>query len=145
MKVKKVKAEWYPSENKELRVGETIEITDPKYLILTGMVVAIDKDGSEVSTYDLYGVVAKDEKKEFEEWLALKKQKSLNSSLEEEAIKLAKELKGAQIQPEASKVAIIPTEQKLSWPELQNKARELGVYKVGMDKEAVEAAIKNAK
>lgn len=131
MKVKKINPEWFPLENRELKVGETVEITDPKVLILTGQVVAVDVSGVEISAYDLYGVVIPNEKKEFEEWLALKKQKSIKSSLEQQNIKLTQELKTPEvIQPE--------------WSDIQKKAKELGVYKVGMHRKEVEEAIKNA-
>lgn len=84
MLVKKVNPEWKPSENPGIQVGETIEITNPKTLIISGDVVAIDSDGIEISAYDLYGVVVKTEMDEFIEYKKMKQ-------AEETAKKLAKE------------------------------------------------------
>ena len=93
MLVKKINSEWNPTENNGLKVGDTIEITDPKELILSGMVVAVDSDGLEKTSYELYGVLAGDEKEEYEQWLAVKKQKELSESLAKEKEALVKESK----------------------------------------------------
>ncbi len=84
MLVKKKNPEWFPSENKELKVGETVDITDPKALIVSGDVVAVGPTGEEVSAYELYGVITRDERSEFEEYLKLKSQQALKASLEKE-------------------------------------------------------------
>lgn len=42
MLVRKLKEEWKPSENKYLKVGETIEITDAEVLIKLGVVEKVD-------------------------------------------------------------------------------------------------------
>lgn len=93
MLVKKINSEWNPTENNGLKVGDTIEITDPKNLILSGMVVAVDSDGLEKTSYELYGVLAGNEKEEYEQWLAVKKQKELSESLAKEKEALVKESK----------------------------------------------------
>lgn len=93
MLVKKKDPNWYPAENKGLKVGEVVEITDPKDLILTGKVVAVKKDGTEISAYDLYGVITVDERKDFEEYLKLKKQQALNQELKETSTELKSQLK----------------------------------------------------
>lgn len=93
MLVKKKNPEWYPHENKELQVGETIEITDPRALIISGDVIGLDKDGiTEKSAYELYGVIIADEQKDFEEYLKLKKAESTKVALEAEKAKLEAEL-----------------------------------------------------
>lgn len=93
MKVKKKNSAWSPSENPRLAVGETIEISDPKALILNGDVVAIGENGEEISAYELYGVIVSDERKEFEEYLKMKRQEALNAKLLAEQEALAAKLK----------------------------------------------------
>lgn len=92
MIVKKKNPEWFPSENKKLKVGESIEITDPKALILNGDVVALNEDGVEVSAYELYGVVVKNEMEEFQQYLAMKKQEALMNQLKKEKEDLESQL-----------------------------------------------------
>lgn len=92
MLVKKKNPEWIPSENKSLKVGETIDITNPRELILNGDVVGLDDKGQELSPYELYGIITKDERKDFEEWLKIKQQTAYKESLEEEADRLRKEV-----------------------------------------------------
>lgn len=92
MLVKKINPNWTPVENNALQVGETIEITDPKALVLNGDVVAINEDGTEKSSYDMFGVLAGKEKTEFEQWLAVKKQKELQEKLVEESKALKEEV-----------------------------------------------------
>lgn len=84
MKVRKKKSEWQPSENPGLKVGDEIEITDPKSLIMSGYAVAVDETGAEISAYDLYGVIVLDEKKEFEEYIKMKKLQAQKTILEKE-------------------------------------------------------------
>ncbi len=90
MKVKKINSQWFPSESPHLAVGETVEITDPKALIVSGAVVGIGENGVELSAYELYGVLVTDEKKEFEEYLKLKKEEALNQKLVEDKKELEK-------------------------------------------------------
>lgn len=47
--LKKVNSEWFPSEKKDLKVGETIEITDYTNLVKTGVAVLVDGSGKELS------------------------------------------------------------------------------------------------
>lgn len=96
MIVKKKNPQWFPSENIKLKVGETIEITDPKALILNGDVIALNEDGVEVSAYELYGVVVKDEMEEFQQYLAMKKQEALMNSLKKEKEELESQLADAK-------------------------------------------------
>ncbi len=84
MLVKKINPEWKPSENKELKVGETIEMTDAKALILNGDAVAIGDRGQELSAYELYGVIVERELQEFEEYTKMKKAQAEKDSLEKE-------------------------------------------------------------
>jgi len=142
MKIKKIDPNWYPSENRELKVGETVEITDPKALILSGQAVAVDKNGVEISAYDLYGVIAGNEKKDFEQWLAMKKEQTTKKTLEKQEVKLKEELQVTQ--PEAREVATPPADTKISWIELVQKGKEAGIYKAGMSREQLEAALKPA-
>jgi len=88
MIVKKIAADWYPSENNGLRVGDTIDITDPKQLILDGKVQALDENGVEVSAYDLYGVLVQNEVEDFEAYLKMKKQEALKKQLDKERTEL---------------------------------------------------------
>jgi len=92
MLVKKVNPDWKPSENKALEVGETIEITDPKQLIVSGMVVGIGKHGEELSAYEMYGVLVDTELKDFEEFVKMKKATAIKAQLEKEQEALEKEL-----------------------------------------------------
>ena len=89
MLVKKVNPEWQPSENPGLKVGDTIEITDAKSLILGGMAVAIGKQGEELSAYELYGVIAENDLDGFEDYLKEKKARAIKAKLEadQEALK----------------------------------------------------------
>ena len=47
MLVKKIDPEWNPTEKKGLLVGETIDITDFRQLVLNGAVVLVDEQGNE--------------------------------------------------------------------------------------------------
>ena len=97
MKVKKIDPSWMPNEKPELKVGETIEITNPRRLILDGKVVAINEEtGAEVGAYDLYGVIVGQEKDDFQEFLRLKKEKGLRDSLKKEAVDLQAQLDKVQ-------------------------------------------------
>ena len=96
MLVKKLNPEWVPSENRELKVGDTIDISDPKELILRGDCVAVDSTGAEISGYELYGVMSTGEKEEFEQWLSVKKQKELQAKLVKEQADLKAEVASAK-------------------------------------------------
>lgn len=94
MLVKKIDPEWFPSENKTLAVGEVIDISDPKTLIIAGAVVAVT-DGLEQSAYETYGVVTENDKKDFEEFVQYKKIKQLKeqqAKLQEEASELKEKI-----------------------------------------------------
>lgn len=108
MIVKKVDSEWTPKEKPDIKVGETIEITDPKALILSGKVKAITKDGVEISAYDLYGVITRDERKEFEEYSKQKKTADEKvaslKKVEEEKKKLEKEAEALMAKIKADKM-----------------------------------------
>lgn len=92
MLVKKKNPEWFPSESPKLKVGETIEITDPRALVLNGDAIALNEDGVEVSAYELYGVVVKDEMEEFQQYIAMKKQEALMNQLKKEKEELETQL-----------------------------------------------------
>lgn len=104
MLVKKKNPNWIPSENRGLRVGDTIEITDPRQLILNGDVVGLGEKGEELSPYDLYGVITKDERMEFEEFLKYKKAEEQRQKLQAEAKALETQLEEAKKAEEAKKV-----------------------------------------
>ncbi len=142
MLVKKKNPEWKPSENPELQVGETIDMTNPKALIINGDVVAIDSDGSEMSAYELYGVITGNEKQEFEAWVAVRKQETLKKSLAQEEAKLKEELKVADKQTSTEPAAAQPTKEPvLAWHDLVKKAQEKGVYKIGLKRVELEKLI----
>ena len=46
--VKKIDPSWRPSENKDLKVGETIEITDYTRLVRSGAAILVDESGNEL-------------------------------------------------------------------------------------------------
>ena len=92
MLVKKINPDWYPAENKYLRVNETIDITNPKALILDGDVIAIDNTGKEVSAYDLYGVLVDHEMAEFQTFLKMKQVEKEKMRLEQEQKELQAQL-----------------------------------------------------
>lgn len=105
MIVKKVAADWAPHENPYLAVGETIEITDPKQLIIDGKVVALDANGAEISAYEMYGVMIQSEVQDFEEYLKLKKQESLQKQLDKENAALQAKLDEQKAKEEAEAAA----------------------------------------
>ncbi len=156
MLVKKIDPEWVPSEKKDLLVGETIEITNPRQLITEGKVVAIGSSGEEISAYDLYGVVIASEKKEFEAFLKIRQAESLKKTLEKEQEVLVQKkntldtVEKQKMNPyglvvsmaDASTPVVIPeVNEKTSWDELIKKGSDLGVYKVGMKKADLIVAI----
>lgn len=117
MLVKKLNPDWKPSENPDLAVGETIDITDPKSLIIEGSVVGLGKNGETLSAYELYGVLVKAELDEYEEFLKIKKATSLKSKLEAEAVEL--EAKAVELETIASVAPVVaPTRKR---PTLRKK------------------------
>ncbi len=126
MLVKKIKGEWAPSEKKDLKVGEVIDITDPRQLILDGTVIAVSADGTEKGAFEMYGVMTKDDKKEYADYLALKKAKETQTKLEAQNVELTK-----QVEESAP---------KLSDEEL--KAKRLAAMAAGRAKAAAARAAK---
>lgn len=117
MLVKKINPEWQPSENPGLKVGEKIEITDAKSLILGGMAVAVGAHGEDVSAYELYGVIAENDLDGFEEFLQEKKARAVKAKLEADAKVLEATLKEVDAQqapaePVAAEPAPAPAETK---------------------------------
>lgn len=158
MLVKKVNQDWKPSENPELEVGETIEITNPKRLVLDGHVVGVDKTtGADLTAFDLYGVIIQDEVEEFRKYQDMKKQEFLSEKLEAEnavLIKEAAEKKAkADLKKEDDKDAVVVDVVKaddkgqdiesMPWKDMTAKGTKLGIYKVGMSKVDLIAALKN--
>lgn len=92
MLVKKKLESWFPSENNNLKIGETIEITDARDLIMSGKVTAIGSNGEDVSAYELYGVVIADELEEFQNFMKMKKQEAIKTVLEKESTELKAQL-----------------------------------------------------
>ena len=100
MLIKKVDPEWYPSENKGLQVGQTIDFDNPRDLIINGQAVAI-VDGIEKTPYELYGVWTKTDEEGYKEYLAWKNLQALkekervlaaqNAELKEQIIEKAEE------------------------------------------------------
>lgn len=86
MRVKKVDPEWYPSENKSLAVGDIIELSDPRNLIIEGKVVPVDDNNVEMPAAKALGEVTDADMKEFQEYLEYKymmSYKKKNEELEE--------------------------------------------------------------
>lgn len=46
--LKKVNPEWSPKENENLKVGETIDMTDYRTLVENGTAVLVDESGNEI-------------------------------------------------------------------------------------------------
>jgi hypothetical protein len=100
MLIKKIDPNWYPSEKKDLKVGETIEFDNPRELIINGQAVAI-VDGLEKTPYELYGVWTKVDEDGYKEYLAWKNLQALkekerelaaqNEQLKEQIIEKAEE------------------------------------------------------
>ncbi len=136
--LKKLDGNWQPSENPGLAVGDTIEITDPRELILSGAAVAVGANGEEKGAFELYGVITDRERKEFEAFKALKAQKALGEKLAKEQEDLKKQLDET---PEEESPAVdletlpVPTEEelkKLQFKERMSKGREEAKAKKGL-------------
>lgn len=117
MLVKKKNPEWFPSEAPRLKVGETIEITDPKQLIVNGDVAPLGENGEEISAFELYGVLVQDEMKDFQEYLKTKKLESQKAALEKEQADLKAQLGDkaetpAPVTVEAKPETVTPKEEK---------------------------------
>jgi len=111
MLVKKIDPNWNPAENRGLKVGDTIEITDPKQLIIDGKVVSYNEEtGEELGAFEMFGTVTEKDIRELREMRRKereeKKEILLKKNLEEEK-KLNEDLKA---QVEASKAT--PTKPK---------------------------------
>lgn len=97
MLVKKKNPDWFPSENNAIKVGETIEITDPKALILLGDVIGLADDGTtELSAYELYGVMVEDELKGYQEYIKLQKAEAQKVVLEKQQVALEAQVKASE-------------------------------------------------
>lgn len=147
MLVRKINSNWSPSENRFLKVGELVEITDPYKLILDGDVEGVDEEGNTISAYDLYGIVTGREMEEFKDWKALKAAQVEQRRLLKEQAELeefaASQRPAPALEPETQEVAQ-PDYDSMPWNDLVSKSKEKGLYKVGMKKEQVIEALKNA-
>lgn len=122
MLVKKKNQDWFPHENNGLKVGETIEITDPRQLIIDGDVIGLADDGTtELSAYELYGIIINDEAKEFQEYIKLKKAEAQQSALQKEAEAIKAEL-AATPAPVAPEPTPAPTPVETPAPVAEVKA-----------------------
>lgn len=50
--LKKMNSEWMPSEKRDLKVGEVLEVTDYVTLVRTGAAILVDEQGNELSLPD---------------------------------------------------------------------------------------------
>jgi L-lactate utilization protein LutC len=139
MKVKKTNNEWKPSENLGLQVGETIEITDPRALILSGMCIAVGEDGEELDSFDLYGVVDKDLVAELKAYKQAKHQEQIKKELEAEEEVLTKAL--AEAKAHNAKLNEAKDLETMDWTSLKKKAVDAGVFKPDMKKRDVIKAL----
>lgn len=139
MLVKKLKSEWKPSENIGLQVGETIEMTDPRQLILDGMCVAVGEDGETLDAFDLYGVVDPKLVEELKAFKDMKHAEEIKKNLEEEQVVLSTEL-AALKEGNAKKYKAAELE-AMDWQELRKRAIEAGVFKPDMKKREVIAIL----
>lgn len=151
MLVKCISSEWHPSEKPGIKIGETLEVTDAKSLIIQKLAVAVGEDGEDLDAFDLYGVVDTDLVQQLKDMKAAQRKKSENEKLVAENEKLEKEI--AEAQAEAEKVEVKKEDVKpvektsksideMSWKELQEKATEAGFFKVGMSKAHVVEELK---
>jgi hypothetical protein len=150
MLVKKIDPAWKPSENPDLAVGATIEITDPKALIVNGYAIGLGKHGEELSAFDLYGVLVKSELDEFREFNEMKKAQALEKKLKDEQKEL-KTLAASLDDQGTKKVEPVATETAVekssvshasSFGDLRKEAVRRGVYKFGMSKADLLVALK---
>lgn len=139
MLVRKQKAEWIPSENKGLKVGDTIEISDPRQLILDGMCVAVGDDGQDLDAFDLYGVVDKDLVAELKAYKEAQHAQQVKSNLEAEKEKLEKEL--AELKKTNAKKYKAAEIEAMEWQDLRKAAIEAKVFKPEMKRKEVIAAL----
>jgi len=99
MLVKKVNPDWYPSESPRLLVGETIEISDPKTLILNGTVTAVGPNGEHITAFDLYGAMIPSEMEEFTAYMNMKKAEATKAALEKTQVELKEQLSKVEEKP----------------------------------------------
>ena len=142
MKVKKLKAEWKPSENPGLQIGEIFEITDAKALILSGTAVAVGDNGEELDSFDLYGVVSDDLMNELREMKKAKHAEQIKVELEAEKEELEAQL--AVFKAGNAKKAREVELNAMEWQALRKEATEAGVLKPKMKKPAVVKAMLEA-
>lgn len=111
MLVKKIDPEWAPSENKNLKVGETIEITDAKSLILAGKVKAIGSRGEEVSAFDLYGEIIENEMEDYKNFMETRRQEAIAAALSKEKADLEAQLAESKVEEKKEAVVETPKEE----------------------------------
>lgn len=139
MLVKKTNSEWKPSENMGLKVGDTIDITDPKRLILDKMCVAIGSDGETLDAFDLYDVVDPELVAEMREFKKVKHAEEIKKSLEAEKDDLEEAL--AELKAKNAKKTQILELDSMEWKALRQKAIDAKVFKPAMKKPEVIAAL----
>jgi hypothetical protein len=135
MLVKKIKSEWKPSEKPGLQVGETIEMTDPRQLILDGACKAVGADGEELDAFDLYGVVDQNLVDELKAFKNAQHQIEVKKNLEAERVELEAEL--AKLKKSNAKKYEAAELEAMEWQELRKKAIDAGVFKPDMKKKEV--------
>lgn len=133
--LKKVDPSWSPAEKRgqKFEVGDTIEITDPKELILSGAAVAVGPNDEEFGAFELYGVITDKDKKEFEEFKTFKQQQVLAVKLEAEKEELKEKLQQDSVEPEALPV---PSEEDLKAKRLAALARGREIRKANLAQKA---------
>lgn len=155
MLVKKKNPEWYPSEKKDIKVGETIEITDPRDLILGGMVIGLAPDGiTELTAFELYGEIVGDEKESYRQFLQMQKVQAQQALLEKQSAELKAQVdkkpeekkEEPKVEPTDKETTVEPVEEdieKLGYRDLQKRAAAAGLENVvGVSKEDLIKAIK---
>ena len=111
MLIKKVDSSWYPSEKKDLQVGQTIEFDNPRDLIINGQAVGI-VDGIERTPYELYGVWTNVDEEGYKEYLSWKHLQTLKEK-EKELAAQNTELKEKVIETATTTAAVeAPSEKK---------------------------------
>lgn len=140
MLLKKISNNWKPSESLGLAIGDTIEITDAKALIMNKMAVAVDKEGNELDAFDLYGEVDQNLVAELKAYKEAKAEETRNAALEEEKAALKKEIAELKkANPKKYKAAEL---ESMKWTDLRIAAKEAGVPNYNkLDKAGVKAAL----
>lgn len=104
--LKKTNTDWQPQEHKGILVGDVVDFGGPyQKLIEEGNAVLCDKDGNEISAYDVLGIITNRELEEFRTYKESLKQSALKKSLESEKEELLAEAEAIKAEKATQEVA----------------------------------------